>query len=183
MPKDEHRQAGSSGDRRLSVTELTVLGVLAERPHHGFALSKELGAKSEVGRIFTVRRPLVYRALDRLVEAGYAEPLATEKGDAGPQRVIHRITPRGRRRLRAWLQEPVEHVRDLRIEFLVKLALLRRAGRSPAALIGAQKETLETTLTALDVPGPDDHVELWRRHNAAAATAYLEDLATMYPPS
>lgn len=161
---------------RLSVTESAVLGLLAERPSHGFALSKELATDGEVGRVFTVRRPLVYRALDRLVQCGYVEAVATEKGE-GPRRVIHRVTDSGRRWLRAWLAEPVEHVRDLRIEFLLKLTLIARAGDSPIELIRAQRSLLQPTLEALDDKGADDHVELWRRHNAAAAASFLEDLA------
>ena len=168
----------------LSTTEYAVLGLLAERPSHGFAVSKRLDPDSDVGRVYTVRRPLVYRALDRLVEAGYAEPVSTEKGDAGPQRVIHRVTPRGRRRLHRWLGEPVGHIRDLRIEFLLKLALLRRSGRSPIDLIREQRAALDATLAALEdpKPHPGDHVELWRRHNAATAAAYLDDLERLYTP-
>lgn len=167
---------------RLSVTELAVLGVLAEGPSHGFAISKQLAADSDLGRIFTVRRPLVYRALDRLVHDGYVTPVSTERGEAGPNRVIHRITPAGRRRLNYWLGEPAEHVRDLRIEFLLKLALIERQGRSPAALIQEQRAVLDATLAALDDPNnqPSDHVDLWRRHNAAAAASYLAELARRY---
>lgn len=164
---------------RLSTTEFAVLGLLAERDSHGFALAKELDAGSDVGRVFTVRRSLVYRALDRLVEFGYAEAVTTEQGDAGPQRLIHRATSNGRRRLHAWLDEPVQHVRDLRIDFLLKLALLRRSGRSSARLIRSQVATLNDTLQALDGPDRDDPVELWRWHNAAAARAYLADLEEM----
>lgn len=168
-------------DPRLSVTECAVLGLLAEGPSHGFALAKKLDAGSNVGRVLTVRRPLVYRALDRLLELGYVEPVTTEKGE-GPRRVIHRITATGRRRLRRWLREPVEHVRDLRIEFLLKLALIKRAGDSPIEVIRNQKEALEPTLSALDDTGADsgDHVELWRRHNAAAAASFLEELARIH---
>lgn len=166
---------------RLSVTEFAVLGVLADEPTHGFAISKQLEASSAVGRVMTVRRPLVYRALDRLVELGYAEPIDVEQG-GGPQRVIHRVTRNGRRRLNLWLDQPVEHVRDLRIEFLLKLAILERSGRSPGSLIQAQRNALDPTLEALDDPALDraDHVELWRRHNAVAAGAYLEELESRY---
>ncbi|HET9260633.1 MAG TPA: helix-turn-helix transcriptional regulator [Acidimicrobiia bacterium] len=158
-----------------------MLGVLAEQPTHGFAISRQLEAGSELGRVMTVRRPLVYRALDRLVETGCAEPTFTERGD-GPQRVIHRITHVGRRRLSTWLNRPVEHIRDLRIEFLLKLALLRRANRSPLELIRSQRTALGPTLEALDDPAldPGDHVELWRRHNAVAASNYLDDLESRY---
>ncbi|MGH3650119.1 MAG: PadR family transcriptional regulator [Acidimicrobiia bacterium] len=163
----------------LSVTEYAVLGVLAEGPSHGFAISRELAMDGEVGRILTVRRPLVYRALDRLVGEGLAVVVHTEQG-GGPRRVIHRVTEKGRRRLRLWLTEPVGHVRDMRIGFLLKLALLRRSDRSPLSLIRGQQRTLRPTLAALDEPGSDDHVELWRRHNALAAAAYLDDLEDLY---
>ena len=164
----------------LSVTEYAVLGLLAERPSHGFALAKELDADTEVGRILTVRRPLVYRALDRLVEQGLAEAAHIEQGDAGPRRAIHRVTGRGRRRLCNWLQRPVAHVRDVRIEFLLKLTVLHRSGRSPLRLISAQMGSLNPTLEALDEEVTTDHVELWRRHNARAVRAYLEELASLY---
>lgn len=163
---------------RLSTTEYAVLGVLGEAPSHGFAIAKQLAADSELGRVFTVRRPLVYRALDRLDDEQYVEAISTERGDAGPNRVIHRITRAGNRRLDQWLAEPVEHIRDLRIDFLLKLALLHRRGRSPGQLIRRQRAVLDATLAGLHDPEaePADHVDLWRRHNAAAAAAYLTDL-------
>jgi len=166
----------------LSTTEHAVLGVLAQGPSHGFAVSKTFATGTELGRVLTVRRPLVYRALDRLVDAGLARPLHTEKGDAGPQRVVLEVTDRGRRRLRDWLSTPVTHVRDLRIEFLLKLAVITMGGDSPIELIRLQRATLEPTLSALDEPDTPvtDHVELWRRHNAAAAGAYLDHLELIY---
>lgn len=165
-----------------SNTEYAVLGLLAERPTHGFAISKALDPDGEVGRVLTVRRPLVYRALDRLVEGRLAEPFHTESGTAGPNRLIHRITPNGRRKLNRWLQQPVDHIRDLRIEFLLKVTLLERNGKSPLELIQRQRLVLKPTLDALDLPTETmiDHVELWRRHNASAAHAYLDHLATLY---
>lgn len=169
---------------RLSVTQYAVLGLLAERPNHGFAISKELAADSEVGRVFTVRRPLVYRALDRLVDEGWAEPIGTEK-EGGPTREVHGATRRGRARLRRWVNEPVEHVRDLRIEFLLKLTLLERAEASPLALVSAQFDALKSTLSALNDSNANakDHVELWRRHNAVAATEFLSELEDKFKRS
>jgi len=165
-----------------SLTEYAVLGLLADGPTHGFAVSKALEPDTEVGRVLTVRRPLVYRALDRLVDSGLAELAHTEPGAAGPNRVIHRVTPPGKRRLDWWLGSPVSHVRDMRIEFQLKLALLQRLGRSPLKLVVAQRETLDPTLAALDVPSSAtvDHLELWRRYNAAAAAFYLERLERHY---
>lgn len=167
---------------QLSPTEYAVLGLLAEGPTHGFAISKYLESDGPVGRVLTVRQPLVYRALNRLVAAELAEPVRAEPGDAGPQRVVHRITSRGRRHLTSWLSQPVEHVRDLRIEFLLKLVLLHRSGTSLLALVERQRAVLHETLTSLANPAGEttDPVELWRKHNAVAATAYLVDLENLY---
>ena len=168
---------------RLSVTDHAVLGVLAEHPTHGFAIAKELGPDGGLGRILTVRPTEAYRSLDRLVTEGLAEPARTEPGDSGPRRTSTKVTPAGRRRLRRWLGEPVGHVRDLRIEFQLKLALLERAKRSPLALIAAQRAALAPTIVALESQGPVDHVELWRHHVARAAGGYLDDLARRYAQS
>lgn len=163
-----------------SITEYAVLGVLAEQPSHGFAIAKELSAKGDLGRVITVRRPLVYRALDRLVEAGLAKRAQVEKGDAGPTRVIHRVTEAGGQRLAEWLDEPVDHVRDMRLELLLKIALLIRSQESPAALIDAQRKLIQPTLRALEDAASNDHVEIWRQHSARAAGTYLEELADLY---
>ncbi|MGI8517150.1 MAG: PadR family transcriptional regulator [Acidimicrobiia bacterium] len=166
----------------LSLTEWAVLGLLAEGPGHGFAISQELAPSGDIGRIFTVRRPLVYRALDRLIEAGLVEPKHTEPGNLGPPRLMHRITPKGRRALRLWLNQPVAHVRDIRIGFQLKLAFLERSDASPLPLITAQQVALERPLDALERSGEDrpDHLELWRQYNAKAAAAYLEELSRVY---
>ena len=167
---------------QLSPNDFAVLGLLAEAPTHGFAISKELGPHGSVGRILTVHRPLTYRALGRLVELGFASPMQTEPGDAGPQRVIHRITPTGRRRLNRWLREPVGHIRDMRIQFQLKLVLLHRSATSPLELVRAQRRVLQPTLSALDNPAGNatDDLELWRQHNAAAAASYLDHLEARY---
>ena len=162
----------------MSLTEWVVLALLAERPTHGFALARDLRRGSDLGRILTVHRPLVYRALDRLVEAGLAEPRRTEPGDAGPNRVVHRATRRGRRAAEAWLRRPVGHVRDLRIEFLVKVRLVERRGADRVPLISAQRDALADTFAHLAGGEPDiDVVDRWRLHNARAAERFLDELA------
>lgn len=169
-------------DPQLSLTEYAVLGLLAEKPTHGFAISRELAPSGAVGRVLTVRRPLTYRALDRLVMLGLAEPLHTEPGDGGPQRLIHKATSLGKRHLKGWLGEPVRHVRDMRIEFQLKMVLLQRSGASPLPLIEKQRRLLQPTLVAIDSysTDPPDLLELWRQHNAAATDGYLKALEDLY---
>ncbi|MFN3217848.1 MAG: PadR family transcriptional regulator [Acidimicrobiales bacterium] len=163
----------------LSLTEWTVLALLAEAPTHGFGIAKELRAGTDLGRIITVHRPLVYRALDRLVAAGLAEPHVTEPGDAGPNRTVHRATDPGCGAVEQWLDQPVAHIRDLRIEFLAKLRLNQRRARDAGRLVAAQREALADTFDQLTGDEPADVVDMWRRSNATAARQFLDRLAEL----
>ena len=89
----------------------------------------------ELGRIWRIPRPVVYRAIGRLVEAGFITPASVEPG-LGPQRTIYTVTVPGREAAEHWLSTPVEHVRDIRSHLLIKLALLHRAGRDPGGRPG-----------------------------------------------
>lgn len=158
-----------------------MLAMLAQGPAHGFALARRLGPDGDIGRIYMVRRPLVYRALDRLIELGLAEEERTEPGAAGPKRQVIAITTAGRRRSTRWLYEPVEHIRDLRLEFLVKIRLLAQSRRDPHRLIDAQRQVLKPVVDQLTQGAPSgrsrDVVDLWRRHQAQAAWDFLSHLA------
>jgi len=161
----------------LSLTEWVVLALVGEAPTHGFAIARELEAGSDLARILTVHRPLVYRALSRLDDAGLVEQVATEPGDAGPNRTVMRATRTGKLALRTWFVTPVDHVRELRIEFLIKLRLTERLDQDAAPLVAAQRAELASTLASL-ADGGDDHdvVDQWRQHNAAAARDFLDNL-------
>ena len=169
-----------SGDRR-SLVEWAVLGVLAGGVRHPYDLARDLGAGGPLGRVLTVRRPQVYRAVDRLATAGLVEPSGVEPGSGGPERTVYRTTAAGREDLAGWLQEPVNHVRDLRQAFLLKLLLLRRSGSSPAELIHRQRRALAGALGGLErLPAEPDEVDLWRHHNAGAASAFLDEAARRF---
>ena len=161
----------------LSLTEWVVLALVGESPSHGFAIAKELQPDSDLGRIMTVHRPLVYRALARLQDAGLAAQVTTEPGDAGPNRTVLRASRKGKSALNQWFVTPVDHVRELRIEFLLKLRLTERRGHDAAKLVAAQRAELATTLLSLAKGGNDqDVVDRWRQHNAVAAQNFLDNL-------
>lgn len=163
-------------DPELSLNEWAVLGVLATAPAHGFAVARELAAPTAVGRVWTVPRPLVYRAMSGLAEQGLIEPHTTEPGAGGPPRTVYRIGPRGRRSLRRWLHTPVGHLRDVRTELLLKLVLCDRLGLDPRPLVTRQQSVFRPHLAALGVPGaaPVDHVDRWRHESAQAVGRFLD---------
>ena len=165
----------------LSLADWTVLGVVAEEPTHGWAVTRALDANGALGRVWTVPRPLVYRSLATLASRGLIEDCGEAPGARGPQRTIVRATPRGRAALRRWLERPVDHVRDVRSELLVKLVLLDRAGRSSDELVQRQLEQLAPVFEALRRRprgrGSEDVLAAWRRESALAVRRFLETIA------
>lgn len=159
----------------LNVGEWAVLGVLVERPRHGFAVAAELAPGTELGSAWTVRRPLVYRAIDHLVAERWARAAREEPGAAGPRRTVVAPTAAGRRQLHAWLDQPVHHLRDVRGELLVKLLLRQRLGLDVAPLAAAQRRRFEPVLDGLR-SAPSDVVGRWRRASAVAVDGFLAEL-------
>lgn len=177
MPSD-----GQSALTSLSLAEYAVLGVVAEGRQHGFAVARLLAPGREIGRVYAVARPAVYRAIERLVEARLIRELELEPGDRGPQRTPLRITPAGRRALDAWLWTPVRHVREIRTEFLAKVVLIDRTGGDPSPLIAAQVEVLGPVVDAIaerhrGTEGSERTVSLWRMRSAQATLEFLDELA------
>src|SRR5204862_8086652 len=119
-------------ERELAPGEWSVLALLAEEPGHGWALARQMARDGEIGRVWALGRPLVYRALELLEERGLIEPTGSERGIRGPNRTVFRATPAGREALAEWLTVPVERVREVRTLPLLKLLLPARAGLQPA---------------------------------------------------
>lgn len=168
------------GGQRLGLAEWTVLAVACERPVHGFAIAALTASDGDLGRVWQIPRPVVYRAIGRLVDQGLISAEAVEAA-GGPPRTLYAATATGRDRAAAWLAEPVPHVRDLRSEFLLKLAVLHRRDADPAALVAAQRAVLEPIVAALraEQDGADTFDRMlaaWRRVSAEAALAFVDEL-------
>jgi PadR family transcriptional regulator AphA len=164
----------------LSLADWAVLGVVAEGPTHGWAVTRELAPDGALGRVWTVPRPVVYRSLATLVAKRLAVECGEVAGGRGPRRTLVRVTPAGRRALHRWLEEPVAHVRDVRSTFLLKLALLDRSDHARDELVERQLATLAPVFEALRRPvrGPgfDAVLGRWRRESALAVQRFLESL-------
>ncbi len=165
----------------LTLNDWAVLGLLAEREQHGFAISRELTTDGTLGRTWTVPRSLVYRALDHLLALDLVEPVRTEDGDHGPRRTVMRPTRRGHAALRTWLRTPVAHLRDVRSELLLKLTMLERRGESVAELAEQQLEAFRPALdglaaTARRTTGPERLTDLWRVESSGSVERFLTEL-------
>src|SRR5215831_5224048 len=164
----------------LSLAEWTVLALISEHPTHGFAISRLTAPGGDLGKIWHIPRPVIYRTIGRLEEAGLVAAQAVEPG-RGPQRTIYAATPAGRKAAADWLDTPVQHIRDVRSQLLIKLALLDRAGTDPTGLLQRQKIILEPIASAISAErsqhqGFDATLLAWRRATAAAALSFLDDI-------
>jgi PadR family transcriptional regulator AphA len=157
-----------------------VLGLLVEEPRHGFALAKAMAPQGDLGRVWALPTPLVYRALSTLQTKGLASAAGPERSDVGPQRLLVTPTAEGRDRLAGWLTAPVEHLRDVRSLLMLKLALVIRMGGDPEPLLRAQAERLGPLVRQLEsraseaAPGFDRVLMLWRLESARAAMRFLQ---------
>jgi DNA-binding PadR family transcriptional regulator len=169
----------------LSFADWVVLGLVAEGPTHGWPIVLALRADGAMGRVWTVPRPVVYRSLTTLTDRGYIEEFGAAPVSRGPQRTIVRATRRGRSALRRWLETPVEHIREVRTEFLVKLALLARVERPSRRLLERQIEHLAPVIRAVSTRPTGEGFDLvlnrWRREQAIAVDRFLRSLLAAAP--
>jgi DNA-binding PadR family transcriptional regulator len=166
----------------LSAGEWAALGIVGEGPVHGYDVARALATDGPVGAVWTVPRPLVYRALQQLEAHGFVRPAAHEASERGPNRTVLQLTPSGRRALARWSLEPVEHVRDVRSVLLLKLALLDRRGQDPAPLLTAQRVVVDAIIAALrqrrtGADGFDAVLATWRLESARAVVRFLDAVA------
>jgi DNA-binding PadR family transcriptional regulator len=165
----------------LGAGDWAVLALLAEQPTHGFAVARALAPDGEIGKVWSVRRPLVYRAIDSLSEMGFAAPTGTVPSPSGPRRTVVAATDAGRTAVDAWLVEPVGHVREARSLLMLKLLFLSRRGQDPAPLLNAQRAAFAAHAARLAdaaeaADGFDEVLIRWRLESTNAAIRFIDGL-------
>ena len=118
-----------------------LLGLLAQRPRHGYDLHAAFEAVVGGEQNWDVKPAQIYTTLTRLAGAGLVKEDSVGQG-GGPEKRIYAITRAGRTALAEWFGEGVEpeHQRD---EFFVKLMLsVVTSGTSPRKVIQTQRARL-----------------------------------------
>jgi PadR family transcriptional regulator AphA len=170
----------------LLLGEWACLGVLARGPAHGYDVASRLAPEGVVGRVWSLSRPLTYRALDQLTQRGLVEQIGEERGRAGGNRTILAATGQGHSLLLWWLQQPVPHFREVRNELLVKLVLCDLAGVDTVPLLEAQRAHFVPMVEALRVAGgprrrPADPVAVWRYESSRSVLRFIDRVLTEHP--
>ena len=171
--------SGVAKSPELSPGEWAVLGLVGEGPTHGFAVAQILAPGGELGAVWSMARPAVYNAVNKLETLGLLHPVSAEPGTRGPTRTVISLTDSGRAALDDWLTRPVDHVRDVRSLLLLKLALILRARSDPARLLESQRTKLVQQVASLSkvrdrASGFERVVVQWRLSSSKATLEFLE---------
>jgi len=165
----------------LLLGEWVCLALLAQAPAHGYDIATRLAPSGDIGRVWSLSRPLTYRAIDQLAQRGLVTSVAEEKGKAGGNRTIYAATRRGRSMVRAWLQRPVPHFRHVRDELLLKLVLGAASGLDSTPLLDQQRDLFSPMVEALSASarkGAADPVAVWRYESSRAALRFVDKMIT-----
>jgi DNA-binding PadR family transcriptional regulator len=118
-----------------------VLGLLAQRPRHGYELRAAFEAVVGGEENWDVKPAQIYATLARLEQGGLVVENAIAQ-DGGPEKRIYAITSAGKKSLREWFSTGIEqeHQRD---EFFIKLMIGLVSGiANPYELIQKQRSHL-----------------------------------------
>lgn len=125
-----------------------LLGLLAQRPRHGYELHAAFEAVVGGERNWDVKPAQIYSTLTRLEESGLVAQEAVEQ-DGGPEKRIYTITSAGQVELESWFTSYVEPVHQ-RDEFFLKLMLsIGDSQANPRLVIQRQRTALYRELHQL----------------------------------
>lgn len=104
------------------MIELAILGLLKERPMHGYQLQREL--TEQLGGLWRVSYGSLYPSLRRLERDG---AIASEAGvgTGARRKTVYTITPEGERVFLELLQEPPQEGQTEDARFRVRMAFFR----------------------------------------------------------
>jgi DNA-binding PadR family transcriptional regulator len=104
------------------VLELAVLGLLKERPMHGYEVKKRLDEK--LGHFWQFSYGSLYPSLKRLSTAGHVA-MEYPKGEASRRKNVYRITDEGEQVFERLIEESGPTATEGREQFMLRLAFFR----------------------------------------------------------
>lgn len=157
----------------LSLEQGASLALIRHGVTHGYAIASWFRPDGVVGAVRTVSRPAVYRELATLERLGL---VVAREERAARQQVVRRLalSPAGTKVAAAWIDAPVEHLRDVRDELLAKLQLREAFGMPTTAFVRRQRARIGPLIDALVSNTESSVVASWRREQARAVMRFLD---------
>jgi PadR family transcriptional regulator AphA len=110
----------------LTPAEYAILGLVHQRPVHGYQIAQEMAPDSGLGLICPLQRSNVYFLLGNLERRGLIE-VEQRRDDALSPKTVLKATAAGRRAFKSWIWQPIARLREVRLDFLLKAYFLRDA--------------------------------------------------------
>src|SRR5713226_5850042 len=79
----------------LTIPDLVLLSLLAERPMHGYEANLEM-ERRDIRDWAAISRPQVYYSLEKLAAAGFIRKTSNSEPASGPERAVFQTTAAGR---------------------------------------------------------------------------------------
>ncbi|MCL5125248.1 MAG: PadR family transcriptional regulator [Deltaproteobacteria bacterium] len=132
---------------RRNPAEFAVLGALDGQDSHGYRLITFL--QDNLAGVCWLGRSQIYALLTKLEHEGLVKFERMEQENF-PARKVYELTTQGRNVLNEWLLKPVSYMRDLRVEFLIKLFFARlKSTTVEQNLLKSQLDLCEAKLSRL----------------------------------
>lgn len=175
------RRQPAARTEALDTVSGASLVLVSQGVGHGYDVARHFAPEGSLGAVLTHSRPVVYRAIKQLESMGLITS-SEAVGARGQLKWTLACTAAGRRAAREWLTSPVQHLRDMRSEFFVRLLLMQHAGENMRDFVRAQRAALEPRTTSLLANTGRDPVSLWRREQARAALRFLDEFEGVIAP-
>jgi DNA-binding PadR family transcriptional regulator len=166
----------------LTPAEYAVLGLLRQKPTYGYELQRHLSGNQGLGRVCPVEPAMVYAILKSL--SGLELIDGQWDSSSYPPKAVYAATAEGDAEFLRWLSRPVLRMREVRLDFLIKLFFaLKEDDQLARVLVEAQIEVCQQyaagvaeEMGAAEV-GLFDAIVLESRASAAALTQEWLELA------
>jgi DNA-binding PadR family transcriptional regulator len=104
----------------INDLDISLLGFIASQPLHGYELYKIVADLSGFGIVWNIKIGKLYSILNKLEKQGLIKSTYEKEGNR-PARNEFSATKKGLNIFHLWLETPVNHGREFRMVFLLKL--------------------------------------------------------------
>jgi len=165
-------------DVNLTPTAYAILGLLRERPMHGYEIAQHFKPEEDLGQVLPADMSTIYTFLKDLQEHGLIHGEQVTVG-ARPPRKVFSLADDAETFFFEWLRRPVARMREVRLDFLLKLYFARQLGVTEAktlvkAQIAACRDYLERQKTHARDIAPTSFESLVLESKVTAAESMLE---------
>ena len=130
--------------------DFLLLGIIDRQPTHAYDLYKQVTSSEELKTLWTFRQSRLYAVLDKIEKNGLISTYIDPESSL-PVRKICTLTSAGKIVFENWLHSPVEHMNEIRSDFLGKLYFLKdRPAEERNQVLRAQKQRCQSWLRNIE---------------------------------